>query len=82
MSEEKEVDVAYLVTHRSMNMPGGIIDYGYAEIVGFFDTFKEADECAKQTFKKYKDAPDLHITISKCLKTYCNGGIAISKEKD
>lgn len=74
-----ETDPCFAVFYRHFKMPGGVITYGSAEIVGFYETFEESDKEAEGIFKQYEGAPDLHVWIMRCLKTYNNGGIAIER---
>lgn len=68
---EKEVKAQWMVIARHFGMPGGLLDYGVAEIEEFFDTFHEADEYAKNLFRK--TASDLvypMVWVLKCERTY------------
>lgn len=76
----KECDITYMVLYRHFMMSGGVFTYGSAEIDNYYDTFKKADKAAKAIYKKLEGSPDLHVWIVRCIKTYCNGGIAIEKD--
>jgi hypothetical protein len=74
-----EVDICYAVFYRHMMMPGGVLSYGSAEIVDYFDSFENADSKAKEIFAENEGAPDLHVWIMRCVKTYQNAGVAIER---
>jgi|GEM_PF-2770731 len=75
---EKITQPKWMVLLRHFGMSGGIINYGTAKIIDFYETFEEADEEAREEFKNISEAPFPYVWILKCERTYQDGGIAES----
>lgn len=82
MTRTKEEDPMWMVAYRTFNMPGGVIDYGAAQIVDFFNSFDDADDQAKEVFESHEGEIDLRVWILRCEKTYCNAGVIIERGLD
>jgi len=67
---KKEVKPQWMVLYRHFGMPGGIFDYGEAEILGFFDNRKDAYEYAEKSLKEYKDEIEPIVWVLQCERTY------------
>lgn len=60
-----------MILARHFAMPGGIHDYGIADIKEFFDTFDEACKYAEKLLRStHKDVIDPKIWVLKCERTY------------
>jgi hypothetical protein len=60
-------------------MDGGVIDYGLAEIVGFYDTLEEAEREAIALNEEVskRDYPSYNIWIVECIKTFKKNGVVL-----
>lgn len=66
-----KVDTKWMVLARHFGMPGGIWDYGTADIKEFFHDYKKACKYAEKLLKKtHKDVVDPKIWVVKCERTY------------
>ena len=80
--EKVYVDPQWMVLARHFGMPGGIWDYGVADIKEFFDSFEEADGYAKELFENTKDnLVEPMVWVLRCEKTYRKEVVVISREK-
>lgn len=77
----KKLPPTWMVAYRHFAMPGGVFNYGVAEIYDFYRSFEEADKNAKKVFHNLRGKPDLHVWVLRCEKTYLNYGIAIEERK-
>ena len=61
----------WMVLARHFFMPGGVFDNGVADIKGFFDNRKDADEFAeKLLIASHEGLVEPMIWVLKCEKTY------------
>jgi hypothetical protein len=78
--KEHRIKAEWMVLARHYGMPGGVMDYGIAEIKGFFKSFKSADTYAKRLAKKtFEGFMQPIIWITKCEKTYKKDFILTSR---
>lgn len=69
----------WMVLARHFGMPGGLFDYGIADIKEFFNSFEDADKYAKELFDSTKRAVVYPmIWVLRCERTYRTEGIADS----
>jgi len=74
-----KIDGQWMVLARHFAMPGGVLDYGVADIKEFFNTFEKADKYAKKLFDvTHKDLVYPMVWVLKCERTYQEGGVADS----
>jgi hypothetical protein len=68
---KQEVKPQWMVLARHFGMPGGVLDYGSADIKEFFDTFDKADRYARNLFIETEtDLVDPRVWVLLCEKTY------------
>lgn len=78
--EEVQVSYQWMVLARHLGMPGGVFDYGVADIKGFYDTFEEANNYGKKLFDGTHEGLAMPtIWILRCEVTYKEGVIITSK---
>jgi len=67
---KKEVKPQWMVLYRHFGMPGGIFDYGEAEILEFFDNREDAYKYAEEVLKECKDEVEPMVWVLQCERTY------------
>ena len=66
-----EVKPQWMVLFRHFGMEGGVLDFGVGHILGFYDSFKEADDFAKWYFEDRQEGlVDPRVWVMRCEKTY------------
>lgn len=68
--KEYEVKPQWMVLFRHFGMEGGVYDYGVAEIIGFYDSEKEANNQAEKIIKLSRNKISPNVWVTKCVRTY------------
>ncbi len=69
--KKRKVNPCFMVLVQHYGMAGGVLDYGVADIKEFFDTFKEANEYAKNlSLKTMKELTMPMVWVLECKITY------------
>lgn len=85
--ENKKVPGQWVVISRDFGMPGGLFDYGIADINEFFTSEKKANKYAEELLMSHikSDRYDPHVWVLRCERTYIKnngkGGYCYSKYK-